>query len=212
MIAPARLISLLAAALALSACSLLTGRHEDLTVFAPVLAHPAPSSTTPPKRAWQLIVAEPQAVGPLNGARIVVLPKPGVIEFYKGARWRDSTPILIQQLLLQAFQESANLAGSGTPLTGLRADFVLLLDLQEFQAEYRGAQTPTVALRMNAQFVDDASDRALATHVFAVEQHCAGSDLHSVFAAFQQALNQMLPQVVEWAVQAGDANWHGGQP
>ncbi len=200
-----RLIALVAGTLALSACSLV-GRQEDLTVYAPTIAHPTLMPSSPSPRAWQLIVAEPQAIGPLNGTRIVVFPQPGVVQFYKGARWHDSSPILIQELLLQAFQDSTNLAGTGTATTGLHADFVLQSDLQEFQAEYRGAQVPTVVVRLAVQLVDNSSNRSLATQTFTVEQPCASTSLPSVFAAFQVALGQMLPQIVDWTIKIGDLN------
>ena len=192
-----------AAMLVLSACSVVTGK-PDLTVYAPTLVRASSSHTA---RAWQLVVAEPRAIGPLSGNRIVVYAQPGVVQFYKGARWHDTAPILVQEMLLQAFQDSANLAGIGTPTSGLRADFALQSDLQEFQAEYRNAQVATVTIRLSAQFVDNSTNRALATRIFAIEQPCTGTDLPSVFAAFQEALNRMLPQLVAWAAEAGDVNW-----
>ena len=200
---------LIAVMLVLSACSLVAGKREDLTVYAPALVHTL-SSHAP--RAWQLVVAEPKAIGPLNANRMVVYAQPGVVQFYKNARWRDSAPILILEMLLQAFQDSANLAGIGTPTSRLRADFVLQLDLQEFQAEYRSAQAPTVVIRLSAQFVDNSTNRALATHTFTVEQPCTGTDLPSVFAGFQEALNRTLPLVVAWAAETGDVNWHAKHP
>ena len=193
----------------LPACSLVAGKREDLTVYAPALVH---ASSSHAARAWQLVVAEPKAIGPLNGNRIVVFAQPGVVQFYKGARWHDSAPVLIQEMLLQAFQDSANLAGTDTPSSGLRADFVLQSDLQEFQAEYRNAQVPTVVIRLSTQFVDNSINRALATRTFTVEQPCTGTDLPSVFAAFQEALNRTLPQVVAWAAETGDVNWQAKHP
>jgi len=201
--------ALIAGTLALSACSFVAGRREELSVYAPALIH---ASSSHAARGWQLAVAEPKAIGPLNGNRIVVFARPGEVQFYKNARWHDSAPTLVQEMLLQAFQDSANLAGISTPSSGLRADFVLQSDLQEFQAEYRNAQLPTVAIRLSAQFVDNSTSRALAMRTFTDEQLCAGTDLPSVFAAFQEALNRALPQVAAWAAEIGDANWHAEHP
>ncbi|HEX3123924.1 MAG TPA: ABC-type transport auxiliary lipoprotein family protein [Rhodanobacteraceae bacterium] len=191
--------------LALTACSML-GKREDLTVYAPILAQPAESSAHA-ARAWEVSIAEPRAIGPLDGAHIAVMPTAGEVQTYKGARWRDAAPVLLQQLLLQAFRDSAGLAGVGVPTNMLRADFALLSDLQDFQAEYRGARVPTIVIRLNAQLVDNSTGRAVASRTFAVEEASAGAGMPEVFTAFQTALNKLLPQVVDWTAEAGDANW-----
>lgn len=207
---PARLVLVLGSSMALTACSMLVGKSEDLTIYAPTFARPAESSA-PVARAWELSIAEPRAISPLDGARIAVMPSAGEMQTYKGARWRDVSPVLIQQLLLQAFRDSSGLAGVGAPTSVLHADYLLLSDLQDFQAEYRGAKVPTVVIRMNGQLVDQSTGRALATRTFAVEETSAGADMPEVFAAFQLALNKLLPQVVDWAVATGDANWTQGR-
>jgi len=203
---PGKLIVMLCA-LALTACSMLVGKREDLTVYSPALAQPA-GSPAHVARAWELSIAEPRAISPLDGTHIAVMPAAGEVQTYKGARWRDASPVLIQQLLLQAFRDSAGLAGVGVPTSVLRADFALLSDLQDFQAEYRGAKFPTILIRLNAELVDNSTGRAVASRTFAVEQPSAAAGMPEVFAAFQTALNKLLPQVVDWAVEAGDANWH----
>ena len=202
---PARLIVMLCA-LALTACSMLAGRREDLTVYAPILAQHA-ASPARAARAWALSIAEPHAISPLDGTHIAVMPAAGEVQTYKGARWRDASPVLIQQLLLQAFRDSAGLAGVGMPTSALRADFMLLSDLPDFQAEYRHAKAPTIVIRLNAQVVDNSTGRAVASRTFAVEEPGAGEGMPEVFAAFQAALNKLLAQVVDWTVEAGDADW-----
>lgn len=196
---------LLAVSMTLSACSLLTGTREDLIVYAPVRAHSereVPASHA--ARPWQLIVAEPQAISPLNGTRIVVMPQPGAIQFYKGARWRDNAPVMLQDLLIQAFQDSANLAGIGTASSNIRADFILQSNLEEFQAEYRGDRTPVVTIRLAMQLIDNASGRVIANRRFAVEQRCASPQLANVFSTFELALNRLVADVVTWTVESGD--------
>jgi cholesterol transport system auxiliary component len=158
-------------------------------------------------RPWQLSIAEPRAIAPLSGARIVVMPVAGEMQTYKGVRWRDTSPVLIQQLLLQSFQESAGLGGVGLPTTVMHADLTLQSNLLDFQAEYRGARVPTVVIRLNAHLVDNSTGLAAANRTFAVEQPCTGTAAPEVFAAFQDALNRMLPQVAGWALEAGDAAW-----
>lgn len=203
---PASWIVVLGGTFVLTACSMLVGKPEDLTVYAPTLARPA---QTPARlaRAWELSIAEPRAIGPLDGAHIAVVPSAGEMQTYKGVRWREVSPVLIQQLLLQAFRDSAGLDGVGAPTSVLHADFLLLSDLQDFQAEYRGAKVPTVVIRLYGQLLDHSTGRTLASRTFAVEEASTGAGVPEVFVAFQAALNSLLPQVVEWGIATADANW-----
>jgi cholesterol transport system auxiliary component len=195
-----------AAALSLAACSML-GSREDFIVYAPAVAHPAAAAASSGPRAWALIVAEPRAISPLNSTRIAVMPTAGEIQTFKGVRWRDASPVLLQQLLIQAFQDSARLSGIGPPTSILHADFALQTDLRDFQAEYRGEKVPTVVIRLNGQLVDNFTGLALASQLFTIEQPCEGTAIPQVFAAFQVALDRLLPQVVTWTTEAGDLSW-----
>jgi cholesterol transport system auxiliary component len=195
-----------AAALSLAACSML-GSREDFIVYAPAVAHPAAAAASSGPRAWALIVAEPRAISPLNSTRIAVMPTAGEIQTFKGVRWRDASPVLLQQLLIQAFQDSARLSGIGPPTSILHADFALQTDLRDFQAEYRGEKIPTVVIRLNGQLVDNFTGLALASQLFTIEQPCEGTAIPQVFAAFQVALDRLLPQVVAWTTEAGDLSW-----
>src|SRR5512146_17163 len=163
---PANLLLMLAGTLVLTSCSMLVGKSEDLTVYAPTLAAPTlagPAQSPPHKaRAWQLSVAEPHAISPLDGAHIAVMPVAGEVQTYKGVRWRDSAPVLVQQLLFQAFQDTAVLPGLGAPASVLHADFALQSNLRDFQAEYRGAKVPTVVIRLSTQPVENSTGRVLA--------------------------------------------------
>lgn len=202
----------LACMLVLSACSMLVGKHEDLTVYAPRFARAetaAPAAAV--SRRWQLSVFEPRAISPLDGSHIAVMPAAGELQTYKGARWRDTAPVMIQQLLLEAFQD-AGLGGTGDPANVLHADFALQSTLQDFQAEYRGAKIPIVVMRLQMQLVDNGTGRTLASRAFAIEQTCAGAGVPEVFAAFQAALDQLLQQVVAWTITTADGGWKDPRP
>ena len=193
--------------LALGGCALLGGRHAALTVYAPALAHaPAAPQVAPAPRAWQLAVLPPQTSTVLDNARIVVAPAPGVIEYYKDARWQDTPPAMLQNLLVLALHERAGLDGAAPASSGIHADYLLRSDLHAFQAEYRGARKPLVNVALTYQLVRAADGRVVAAHAFAREEDCAGTQLPDVFAAFGSAINAVLEQVVEWTVREADAD------
>ena len=143
------LVATVFACVALTGCAVL--HPVDLTVYS--LSLERESSQAAVTRNWQLIVAPPLATAPLDGARILVMPHPGEIEFYKDARWRDSAPAMLQQLLLESLRDAGGLRGAAVPASGVHADFALRSVLQDFQAEYRDRRVPVVNVRLALQLV-----------------------------------------------------------
>ena len=200
----ARVVILAIAACVLSACSVLVSRDSPATYALSLQQLPVASATPAPGR-WQLSVAEPHAISPLDGTRIAVMPRAGEMQTYKDARWRDTPPVMLQQLLLQAFRDAQPALGTGTPAAVLHTDFALQSELLDFQAEYRGAQLPTIVFRISTQLVEPATGFVVANRTFVVEQASAGSAMNDVLPAFQDALNRLLPQIVAWTIENVDA-------
>ena len=200
-----RLTALALALPLLASCALLTNQREDIVVYSlrAVSTQVQADATTP--RAWQLALTEPQAIAPLDGMRIVVMPKPGEIEFYHGARWRDAVPTMLQALLLQAHENRVHVAAPGE---GVRADFSLRTRLRDFQAEYRaGERAPIIVIGLAAQFISAADGRVVASRTFAIEQAAAGTAVADVVAAFESASSGLCADLAQWSLAQGDATW-----
>ena len=60
-------------------------------------------------------------------------------------------------------------------------------------------------IRLQARLLDYTTNRVLAAHAFDIEAPAGGSDAAAAFTAFETALNQLVPQVVEWVLREGDA-------
>lgn len=195
---------LAAATLLLASCTLLQPAQR-VSVYAPALLPVQRESAPPPARSWRLALEEPQAIAPFDGTRMVVAPVAGELQFYKGARWRDTAPRLLQDLLLQAFDRAAPQLNAVRAAGAGRADFVLRSDLRALTAEYRGAAVPTVDVQLAVQLLRRADGNVVATRRFSVETACAGTQLVPVFAAFQDALNRLARDVVDWTAAAAEA-------
>jgi cholesterol transport system auxiliary component len=190
-------------ALPLAACSsLLNVQRTPFTIYSPRLAA-TPAVEGAPRVDWQLAVETPLASDALDTARIVVMPSPGVIEVYPGARWSDSAPALLRNLVVQGFENSGRIAGVGSSASGLRADYALAIALHDFQLEIDGGTHAVI--RLQARLLDYTTNRVLATHAFDVEAPAGASDAAAAFAAFETALNQLVPQLVEWSLREGEA-------
>lgn len=187
----------------LSACAgnLLPGAGND----PPDLYVLTPKNTFPddlPTVNWQLAIPLPVADAALNTARITLRQNPISLEYYARANWIDTAPQMIQTLLVESFENSGKIVGVGRQSVTLRADYSLLTDLREFQAEYLGAGPPRVRVRLNAKMVKMPQRTILATETFEFLEPAASSDLQAVVSAFDVALGKILKRIVEWSLKA----------
>ena len=190
-------LAILALGTATAACAVLRPA-ETITLYAPapVVMDRARAEHAQPV---PLRIEQPRAIAPFDGTRMVVFVVPGEIQFYKNVRWQDAVPRMLQDQLLQAFRQTETFAGASTTGGARRTDCVLYTDIEAFQAEYRGAALPTVVIRLSAQLQRNASPQAAAARRFSVERRSAGTAPGDVFAAFQDALHEVLEQVVAWS-------------
>lgn len=189
---------------ALAGCGDLLGvKRQPFTIYAPSYRAPA-AAAAGPAVDWQLVVETPQASEALNTPRIVVMPSPGVIEVYPGARWSDPAPALLRNLVVQGFAQSGRILGVGSTTGALSADYALAIDLQAFQAEIR-ADGAHAVIALQARLLDYRTSRVVAAHAFAADTSFAPRDTAAAFAAFEASVEQVINELVPWTLAAGTA-------
>lgn len=191
------------AALALGGCSALIGKPQPFTIYAPSYGAAA-ESTRGPRVDWQLVVETPQASEALNTSRIVIMPSPGVIEVYPGARWSDPAPTLLRRLIVQGFEQSGRILGVASANAGLNADYALALDLHAFQGEIK-ADGPHAVVAFQARLLDYRNSRVLASRAFRSDKPVAGKDSAAAFAVFDDAVDEVIAELIQWTAQEGEA-------
>lgn len=197
-----RFLPALALPLLLGACSsLLDVQRTPFTIYAP--QYTAERSAGAPVE-WQLVVDTPLASDTLATARILVMPSPGVLEVLPGARWSDTAPSMLRDLVVRGFQASGRIVGVGSAVSGLRADYSLAIDLHDFQLEIVDG-TARAVVRFQARLLDYTSNRVLAARAFTAEEAAAGTDAQYAFAAFQRSLNKSVGELVDWTLASGEA-------
>lgn len=179
----------------LAACSVLPKR-EPVRVWQPEEAAIAAPATT---ADFSLRVDAPNTSGPLDGTGILVMPGPGQVSTYHGARWSEAPALLIRHRLVDAFM-AAKLPAVTTDDDHFASDYSLSGNLRAFQSEYRNG-SPVVVVRFDAQLRRGGSRALLATHSFVVTQNPAGVDVPQVVAAFGMADDQLAQQVVAWTLE-----------
>jgi cholesterol transport system auxiliary component len=120
--------------------------------------------------------------------------------YIKGARWVSGASTLFEQALANAFDASpgpARLMARGEPV---RPDYFLKLDVRVFEARYlqgRGSP-PTVVVRVYAALSQPADRGLLGQRGFAASIPAADDRVSAIAAAFDQAVAQVLGQLIAW--------------
>lgn len=211
-----------AALIGLGACSsIIPGADRD----PPRLYDLSPKSTFAknlPRSRWQLVVEPPIAAAGLSSARIALKRHHLRIEYYAQAAWTDTTPTMIQTLIIESFENSNKIVSVGRTSAGLRSDFVLQTSLREFQAEYsnrgltkkarkrtenKNAVGPVVRVSINAKLVKMPERTIIASQTFQHTVIAASNSMEKIVAAFDDALGKALKRIVKWTLVRGHRGW-----
>lgn len=188
------------AAIALAGCGILP-KQETLALYRPEPTIAADAAW--PQTNWQLQIARPYADDMHDSARILVRPRSGELQVYKGAAWTQPAPDIVLDTLLRAFADSGRLAGVARRGEGVNAQYELLLDLRRFESDYAGGATPSARIELGARLVHNADNRVVASRVFDVAAAADGTDIAQVNRAFERALGDAGAQVIGWALSEG---------
>lgn len=156
-----------------------------------------------PKIREQIVVDVPTATAAVSTDRIAVQPSPLEVQYLPGARWVDRAPIIIQALLIESFENSGKVGAVGRSNVDLRADYVIVTDVREFQAQVP-QDAPESALevhvRLNVKIIDAERDRIVASESFERVTVAASDGMEDVAFAFDESLGAVMRKAVEWSV------------
>jgi cholesterol transport system auxiliary component len=161
-------------------------------------------SSSLPRVQRQIVVQEPTATAAVNTDQIAIQPTPLQVQYLPRARWVDRAPLIVQALLVESYENSGKVAAVGRSTVGLRADYVIVPDLREFQgmvvSDVDGNQTIRVEVRINIKIIDEFEDKIIASSSFR-EYVIANSDqTPDLVRAFDEALGKTMRDAVEWSV------------
>lgn len=190
--------------LAMPGCAALSGltaasTPTDLYVLTPKSTFDAGL----PQLRYQIAVQEPTATASVNTDQIAVQPTPLRVQYLPGARWVDRAPLIVQALMIESFENSERVPAVGSSAIGLRADFLIVTDIREFQAivPVEDPDAPLlVDVRLNIKVVDAFSDRIIASRSFEEFSQATSDEAVDVALAFDEALGATLRDAVEWSI------------
>jgi cholesterol transport system auxiliary component len=148
-----------------------------------------------------LLIDLPQAQAGIDTSRIALSHSPLSLDYFADAEWTDRLPELIQNLLLAAFENSGAVTAVDRNFGGVRADYLLRIEIRHFEAVYEGASgPPRVWVETVARLVSVRQRTIIAEARF--EQHVAASvnEVPAIVAALNAANDGVLRDIVDWTL------------
>lgn len=197
-----RRIALLGAISTLSGCGALGALN---TAAAPLDTYdlaPAAGSTSGPRSAAKLLIARPEASASLATDRIMVRSDGATITYLPDARWADEVPLVMQALLVRSIAGTGRIGYVGRSEGGPVPDAALLVRMDAFEVVVAPEGEVSVRVDIDMTVVNDRDQRVLGRRSFAQAAYAANDSPPAITAAFQAALNVLLPSAAEWVLQA----------
>ena len=202
-LAPARrhIFAIAGALFVLAGCSGMIGPGPAPQLY---LLHPHFSAIDDaPQVNWTVSVAMPATVDSLDTQRIALTRPPTQMDYFANAAWTDRAPVLVQGLLVEAFEASGRIVSVAREAEGLSSDYVLQTDLRDFDAEYDQANAPpNVTVRIEAKLIKYPERTITASTEVRQQVRAQANDMNSMVMAFNQATGTALTQVARWSIQA----------
>ncbi|MGI9492463.1 MAG: ABC-type transport auxiliary lipoprotein family protein, partial [Geminicoccaceae bacterium] len=161
----------------------------------------SPKSTFPdqmPKVDWSLGVSQPRADRSIDTERIVRLTGGIELEPYANVAWASRPTPMIQNLIIQSFQNSGAIDLVVDDRSDMRPNMVLRTGLREFQVEQVDTGPPEIRVALDAKLLAMPKRKVLGGEIFDHRVKAAGNNIEMIVVAFDQALGKTLRELVAW--------------
>ena len=197
-----RTVLLSSAAVALAGCSDLIG-PGNTTQQLYVLHPTGGAAVAGPKVDFSLAVSTSTSSQHLASARIALVQPNGALDVYADSAWTDRLPTLVQNSLVEAFENSGRIAAVSGDGEGFHADYFLEAEIRDFEAHYEVADgIPTVWVRIAAKLAPTKGREIIANLNSVHQVQASANSVPAVVQAFDQAVGQVFSEIVSWALEA----------
>lgn len=157
----------------------------------------AASTRTPVPR--DVIVERPTTSGALDTDRIMIRPNALQAQYLPDVRWSETTPVMVQTLMLRAIEATGAVRYVGRSPLGVSGDYAIVTEVVDFQAEADPAGPgATVQMRLLVRMVREADARIVASRSFAATALSPSTDTMPVIEAFDAASDQVFVEFATW--------------
>jgi phospholipid/cholesterol/gamma-HCH transport system substrate-binding protein len=148
-----------------------------------------------PKLKGQLVIPEPTGIIQVDSQNIIFRAAKGESPAPAGPRWADNLSRLLQEKMVQSFENAGQQDKVSRNADAVTAEFQLLVDIRNFQLITQ--PTPSAEVELSAKLVDNAG-HILDARVIQFTAPAKSAETADAVAAFDQALGKALKDLVTW--------------
>ncbi|MDJ0684655.1 MAG: ABC-type transport auxiliary lipoprotein family protein [Alphaproteobacteria bacterium] len=156
-----------------------------------------------PTVAWPLVVNEPAATLSLNTGRIAIGERTD-IQYLRNGEWSSRAPVMVMELLVASFKNSNSILVVGDRTARIRPAFTLESRLTGFHILEEG-DTSTAVVAIEFTLVQSPRRNAVGQITFDSSTDVGERTLDNIVAAFDESLQDVMSQAVEWTLRTGAA-------
>lgn len=145
-----------------------------------------------------LRVDTPFASEPFNSTRILAKPVPWEFRVYGGVRWRDTTPVILRDMMVDAFRATEGFNNVIMETGAGNTDLNLATEITAFHTTSQGDRT-RVTITVYGQLIENRSQETLCAENFTVSEPVEDEGIDSVVRAFGSAGRELAESMTSWA-------------
>lgn len=175
----------------------MTGANEP--VVKKVVYDLQPAAGFPPPAGaikGQLTIPEPTTVVLFDSQKMLVAPNLDLPAF-AGAQWSDSIPKLVQEKLIQSFENYDIAHPPLRPNDAVTPDYQLLIDIRSFQIA--GDSEPTADVSLGAKIIDK-NGKLVAARLFQQASKLDKPEPAAAVTAFDASFDAVAKALIPWTV------------
>ena len=162
-----------------------------------------PVADDPPRRRIlhrRLVVDIPIASESLDTDRIALIRDRTKFDYYANSLWTDRVPLLMQTLLVEAFENDGSIAQVARDAQTLTPDYLLATEIRRFEAVYAGSaeQLPMAVAALDLSLVKMPDHRMLGRTLITESAPASLNSVDSIVEAFDVAVGKILLRSVAW--------------
>ena len=195
----------LAAALLTSGCA--GGLHSSAPAAQTYILRATVASAAPaPRTPATLLVQLPLAAPGLQSERIVIVQSDHRMSYYAGSEWAAEVPFMVQELAVERLRAAGDWSAVFDAASTFASDYLLQIRIRRFEAEYGGDAAPTAQVVFDCALARRSDHAALASFTARGSAVATANRQGAVVAAFEEAVNAALGEVVAMSAQAAKSS------
>jgi cholesterol transport system auxiliary component len=143
----------------------------------------------------------PEADATRDSERIAIALAANTMDYYAGVAWPDRAPLMVQGLLVRAFENTGRTPAVARDSAGIGADYILQTELRAFEARYDAPNAaPRVVVEISAKLTTMPEHKIIGSYVAREEVQASANNVSAVVDAFNKAAAPAVIEIAEWTL------------